>query len=81
MQLVVEDMKNVLRGKKVYFSLLPKIIKLFLTLKTYAVKMCGSSGLKDIECCHRLTCALWTSPGGHPAHPAGAEEYLDLPDS
>lgn len=80
MQLAVNNMENVLRGKKkMYFSLLSKKFKLFWILKTYAVKMCGSSGLKDIRYCHKLTCALQTSPGGHPAHPVGVEENLSAP--
>ena len=46
---------------KMHFSLLLKIIKLFLTLKTYVLRMCQSSGLKGLESWHKFASA-WEHP-------------------
>lgn len=56
MQLAVNNMENVLRGKKMYFSLLSKKFKLFWTLKSYAVKMWGSSRLRIFGIVISLLC-------------------------
>lgn len=61
------------------FFTVVKITKLFLCLKTYAVRICGSSRLKGMESWQKLTSTLQTSPVRHPAHAVWVEEYLYLP--
>lgn len=68
-------------GKTMHLSVLLKIIKSFLTLKTYALRICGFSGLKGMESLHKLASSLQISPVDHPVVPVWEKVYLYLPAS
>lgn len=65
-------------GKTMHFSVLLKIIKLFLTLKTYGFRISESSGLKDMESLHELASSLQISLMGYPVVPVWEKVYLYL---